>query len=67
MDTREFRGLELAAKAKIEQRRTSWYVSSASHDGGYKVSNEGTKTLEGREARVPPADRRIDHRADSSL
>lgn len=43
MDTREFRGLELAARAKIEHRRSYWYVPSASHEGGYKVSNEGTE------------------------
>src|SRR5258706_10357681 len=43
MDTREFRGLELAAKARIEQRKTYWYVPSASHDGGYRVNNEGTE------------------------
>jgi transposase len=43
MDTREFKGLELAAKAKIEQRKTYFYVPSASHEGGYKVNNEGTE------------------------
>jgi transposase len=43
MDGREFRGMELAAKARIEQRRTYWYVPSATHDGGYKVNNEGTE------------------------
>lgn len=43
MDTREFKGLELAARAKIEQRHSYWYVPSASHEGGYKVNNEGTE------------------------
>jgi transposase len=37
MDTREQRGLVIAATAKIEFRRTYFYVPSASHDGGYKV------------------------------
>jgi hypothetical protein len=39
MDTREFKGLELAARAAIEQRKTYWYVPSAGHEGGYKVSS----------------------------
>ena len=42
MDTREFKGLELAARAKIEQRNTYFYVPSASHEGGYKVNNDAT-------------------------
>lgn len=43
MDTREFKGLELAAKARIEQRNTYFYVPSASHDGGYKVNYDATE------------------------
>ena len=43
MDTREFKGLELAARAKIEQRNTYFYVPSASHEGGYKVNNDATE------------------------
>lgn len=43
MDTREFKGLELAVRAKIEQRNTYFYVPSASHEGGYKVNNDATE------------------------
>lgn len=43
MDTREFKGLELAAKAKIEQRKTYWYVPSATHDGGHSVNYDATE------------------------
>lgn len=42
MDTREFKGLELAAKANIEWRRTYWYVPSSSSIGGYNVNNDAT-------------------------
>ena len=42
MDTREFKGLELAARAAIEHRKTYWYVPSASHGGGYKVDYDAT-------------------------
>jgi len=41
MDAREQRGLVIAATAKIEFRRTYFYVPSASHNGGYKVDWEG--------------------------
>jgi len=37
MDAREQRGLVIAATAKIEFRRTYFYVPSCSHNGGYKV------------------------------
>lgn len=40
MDTREFKGLELAAKAKIEHRKTYWYVPSATKQGGHRVEND---------------------------
>ena len=43
MDTREFKGLELAARAKIEHRQTYFYVPSASHQGGYKVNYDATE------------------------
>lgn len=42
MGTREFRGLELAARAAIEQRGNRWYVPSSSKDGGYFVDYEAT-------------------------
>jgi transposase len=42
MDTREFKGLELAARAKIEWRKTYWYVPSSKHEGGYRVDADGT-------------------------
>src|SRR5438067_8922028 len=43
MDTREFKGLELAARAAIEQRKTYWYVPSASHEGGHRVNYDATE------------------------
>lgn len=43
MDTRELKGLELARRSKIEQRKTYWYVPSATHDGGYHVDYEATE------------------------
>ena len=55
MDTREFKGLELAAKAKIEWRKTYFYVPSQSHKGGYKVDAEAnTCTCEDFELRRQP-------------
>ncbi len=42
MDTREFKALELAARAKIEHRKTYWYVPSATHEGGHRVENDGS-------------------------
>ena len=42
MDTREFKGLELAARAKIEWRKTYFYVPSSKHEGGYKVDAGAT-------------------------
>src|SRR5947209_1842632 len=57
MDTREFKGLELAARAKIEWRKTYWYVPSASHEGGYKVDcldSGDTCTCEDYELRRQP-------------
>jgi transposase len=42
MDTREFKGLELAAKANIEWRKTYFYVPSSTYQGGYKVDAEAT-------------------------
>src|SRR6266487_4594366 len=42
MNTREFKGLELAARAKIEQRKMYWYVPSAKHNGGYHVDHDAT-------------------------
>lgn len=43
MDAREFKALELAAKAKIEWRKTYWYVPSVSHNGGHRVNHEVTE------------------------
>ncbi len=40
MDTREFKGLELAARAAIEWRKTYWYVPSSSERGGHSVDHE---------------------------
>ncbi len=55
MDTREFKGLELAARAKIEFRKTYWYVASASHEGGYNVNADATTcTCEDFELRQKP-------------
>jgi transposase len=42
MDAREFKGLELAARAKIEWRQTYFYVPSSTKEGGYKVDAEAT-------------------------
>jgi transposase len=42
MNSREFKGLELAARANIEFRKTYWYVPSASHEGGYRVDADAT-------------------------
>ena len=43
MDTREFKGLELAARAAIEQQGNRWFVPSASRPGGGNyVDYEGT-------------------------
>ena len=38
MDTREFQGLELAARAKITWNRNHWLVPSLAHKGSYRVS-----------------------------
>lgn len=43
MEAREFKALELAARAKIEFRRTYWYVPSSSHNGGYRVDHTATE------------------------
>jgi len=55
MDTREFKGLELAARANIEWRKTYWYVPSASSEGGYRVDADATTcTCEDYELRQRP-------------
>ena len=43
MDSRAFNALELAARAKIEQRGTYWFVPSATHQGGYRVDHAATE------------------------
>lgn len=55
MDTRERKGLELATRAAVEHRGGYWYVSSASHTGGYRVDNgAATCTCEDFELRQQP-------------
>jgi len=41
MDAREERGILIAMTAKIEFRRTYFFVPSSSHDGGYRVDWDG--------------------------
>ncbi|MBA4067554.1 MAG: transposase [Isosphaera sp.] len=43
MDTRQAKARELAARARIEFRKTYWYVPSESRDGGYRVSGDVTE------------------------
>ena len=55
MDTREFKGLELAARSTIEQRQTYWYVPSTTQKGGYRVDYAATNcTCEDYELRQLP-------------
>lgn len=43
MDSREFGGLELAARARIVRQGSFWLVPSASHQGSHRVSYEAAE------------------------
>ena len=43
MDTREFQGLELAARAAIRRQGAFWLVPSLFHKGSHRVSHDATE------------------------